>query len=120
MKLRSYEEESREWEGKQKEGRLRTFLKFILYAPKAHTIGLYAHSILLMRLGFYGPSGCTSMFSRHDGHREVPYVFSSLSRGKDAKILTLVFLSDEVKSDSCFIFKKPFLNLLSFHNLNKC
>lgn len=57
-----------------------------------------------MRLSFYGPSGCTSMLSRHDGHREVPYLFSSLSRGKGAKILTLVFLSGEVKSDSCFIF----------------
>lgn len=42
------------------------------------------------------------------GHREVAYLFISLSRGKGTKILTVVFLSDEVKSDSCLFIKNVF------------
>lgn len=98
---------------------LLTFLKLILYAPKGHTIRLYFHTILLMRLAFYGPGGSVSMLSRPDGHREVDYLFSCLFSVKGVKILTLVFLSGEVKSDY-FIFKKYFPNLLSSHNSNKC
>ena len=45
------------------------------------------------------------MLSRHYEHREVAYLFTSLSRRKDSKILTLIFLSGEVKSDFFYFLK---------------
>lgn len=58
-----------------------------------------------MRLSFYGPNGCNSILSRHIGKLPIcPFLCSE----ENSKILTVVFLSDEVKSDSCLFIKNVF------------
>lgn len=73
------------------------FLNLILCVSKDNKTGLCVHDILLTRLGFCGPKGCTCTLPRDHGLREVAYLPTSLSTGKGTKILTLAFLGAALK-----------------------